>query len=118
MTGAQTHRWKRIAAQALLAGMIVAASAFTPGDTADPGNIHIRFGGDAAETRVVLDIDRSVTGRLENDGARDGHVVIVLANLDAESGLAGQGRGLVRNWSLDRAGGGARLELDLARGAS
>ena len=118
MTGAQTSRWKRIIGAALFAGAVAAAISFTPGATADPDSINIRFGGDQNETRVVIDLDRATTGRLVESADADRQVVLFLQHVDAASERTGLGRGLVNGWTLRQDLGGARVQLDLARPAS
>ena len=80
-----------------------------------PGVRQVRLGGDASETRVVVDLDRSTSGRLASSDTRQ--VAITLAGVKPGSERSGGGRGLVRGWSLDEAGGGTRLKLDLAADA-
>ena len=77
----------------------------------DGGILKVRLGGDGAETRLVLDLDRSVSGKLVQDGAADGRIIVALSDLDAPAGLEGAGQGLVRRWSVDRKG---RLNIELA----
>jgi N-acetylmuramoyl-L-alanine amidase len=81
-----------------------------------PGLLKVRLGGDQIETRVVVDLDRSVVGKLVSDGA-DGRIVVSLPRIDAPSDLRGSGQGLVRRWHVERAGGSARLNLELSRDA-
>ena len=74
----------------------------------------VRFGGDRAETRIVIDLDRAAVGRLIADGSVDQRIVIGLPNVSVSGDLQGAGQGLVKRWVIDEAGGGARLRLDLA----
>ncbi len=107
--------WKGVVALAglTLSGFGVAAVA--QGATA-PGLLKVRLGGDQLETRVVVDLDRSVVGKLVSDGA-DGTVVVSLPRIDAPADLRGGGQGLVRRWHVERTGGSARLNLELSRDA-
>jgi hypothetical protein len=75
-----------------------------------PGLLKVRLGGDQIETRVVVDLDRSVVGKLVSDGA-DGRIVLSLPRIDAPSDLRGAGQGLVRRWHVERAGGSATMAL-------
>ena len=84
---------------------LVADKASTP--------LKLRFGGDAASTRVVLELSEAASAEVVSDGAADGHVVLDFARLSVGDGLDGQGRGLVKAWSIDKARGHARLSLDL-----
>lgn len=113
MTGALKGGWTRIAAAAIFAGVVAAIFWVSGGSAAGINLVRVRFGGDLTETRVVLDLDRSVTGRVTADGASDNMIVVSLPNIEASSDLNGRGQGLVRAWAIDQAGGAARLRLDL-----
>ncbi|MEI9889448.1 MAG: N-acetylmuramoyl-L-alanine amidase [Caulobacteraceae bacterium] len=76
--------------------------------------LKLRFGGDAASTRVVLELSEAATAEVISDGAADGHVVLNFSKLSVGDSLDGQGKGLVKAWSIDKARGHARLSLDLA----
>ncbi len=82
----------------------------------DPGGgvLKVRVGGDARRTRVVIELDRQVTGRLLSGEAPSTKVVLALTRASVVDDMAGQGAGLVRGWTVDDAGGAARLKLDLA----
>ncbi len=81
------------------------------------GLLKVRLGGDAQQTRLVMDLDQAATGKLVADGVSDGHVVLLLSNVSAQGGLSGNGQGLVKAWSIDQTSGGARLQIDLAADA-
>jgi N-acetylmuramoyl-L-alanine amidase len=81
------------------------------------GLLKVRLGGDAQQTRLVMDLDQAATGKLVADGVSDGHVVLLLSNVSAQGGLSGAGQGLVKGWSIDQTSGGARLQIDLAADA-
>jgi N-acetylmuramoyl-L-alanine amidase len=78
--------------------------------------VAVRFGGDAARTRVVLDLGPTSPGRvgLSQDGARLA-LKVPMARVQAASG---RGRGLVAGWTLEPSADGARVFLDLAPGAA
>lgn len=94
-----------------MAGVAVATA---QGPAPAAGVQKVRFGGDRAETRVVIDLDRAAVGRLIADGALDQRIVIGLPNVSVSGDLQGAGQGLVKRWVIDEAGGGARLRLDLS----
>ena len=96
-----------------LSGLAVSGAAL--GSSA-PGLLKIRLGGDQLETRVVIDLDRSVVGKLVADGA-DGKVVVSLPKVDAPSGMGGSGQGLVRRWNVERGAGAVKINLELAQQA-
>lgn len=84
--------------------------------SANQGLLSVRLGGDQIETRVVLDIDREVTGKLVADGG-EGRVIVSMPRLDLGGEMGGAGRGLVRRWSVNNTAGATRLNLELARDA-
>ena len=95
-----------------LAGFVVTHAAASVA-----GLLKVRLGGDAQQTRLVMDLDQAATGKLVADGVSDGHVVLLLSNVSAQGGLSGAGQGLVKGWSIDQTSGGARLQIDLAADA-
>ncbi len=80
--------------------------------------LKVRLGGDLTETRIVIDLNRSATGKVASDGADDRRVVLNLPGVSVEGGLQGGGLGLVKAWVVDDGPGGARLRLDLAADAT
>ncbi|NEX94621.1 N-acetylmuramoyl-L-alanine amidase, partial [Caulobacter sp. 17J65-9] len=83
--------------------------------SASGGVLKVRLGGDAVSTRVVVDLDRSVKGQIVGTDPRK--VVLSLPGVDAPGALQGRGTGLVSAWSVERAGGAARVNLTLSREA-
>ena len=79
--------------------------------------LKLRFGGDQTSTRVVLELDQAARADLISDGAADGHVVLSFDRLKVGDGLDGQGKGLVKAWSLEKGLGRTRLSFDLSRHA-
>lgn len=79
--------------------------------------LKVRLGGDKAETRIVLDLNRSVSGKLISDGAGDGKVVISLSDVEVPMNLGGDGYGLVRRWSVEDQGRSAKVVVELAQDA-
>ncbi|CAN7167108.1 N-acetylmuramoyl-L-alanine amidase [Phenylobacterium sp. LjRoot225] len=99
-----------IAAAAVLGLAAVAASHAA---TVSAGLLKIRLGGDATQTRIVIDLDHAATGKVIADGADDRRVVLVLQGAATE-GTQGAGVGLVKAWVADQTAGGARLRIDLS----
>jgi N-acetylmuramoyl-L-alanine amidase len=94
---------------AALTAVAVSHAATAAGDL-----LKVRLGGDQAQTRIVLDLDRAVSAKLLADGAADGRVVLMLPGVGARQvALQGAGQGLVKSWMVDEAKGGARLQMDL-----
>lgn len=100
------------AALAAAVGLALAVTSHAAG--ALGGLLKVRLGGDAQQTRLVIDLDQAASGKLVSDGASDGHVVLLLPTVSAAGGLQGTGQGLVKAWLVDQTGAGARLQLDLA----
>jgi N-acetylmuramoyl-L-alanine amidase len=107
--------WRGVAALFGLTVSGFAVAGVAQGTTA-PGLLKVRLGGDMTETRVVVDLDRSVSGKVMADDA-EGRIVVSLPRIDAPNDLRGGGQGLVRRWSVERAPGAAKLNLELARDA-
>jgi len=98
-----------LAAAVGLAGAVASHAAGAVG-----GLLKVRLGGDAQQTRLVMDLDQAASAKLVSDGASDGHAILVLSSVSAAGGLQGAGQGLVKAWAIDQTSGGARLQLDLA----
>jgi hypothetical protein len=84
----------------------------------DVGLADVRFGGDSVATRVVLDLDAAVTGKLVPAESTGGRLVIALPTLLSTGPLQGPGKGLVTAWTLREDASGARLVLDATPGAT
>jgi N-acetylmuramoyl-L-alanine amidase len=91
----------------------LAAVAASHAATVSAGLLKVRIGGDAVQTRIVVDLDRAATGKVISDGADDRRVVLVLQGA-ATDGAQGAGVGLVKAWVADQTSGGARLRIDLS----
>ena len=119
MLAGARRRFARTRTRAAVAAAIAAAGlsalfAVSHAAASVAGLLKVRLGGDAQATRLVIDLDQAATGRLVADGASDGRVVLMLANVSAQGGLSGAGQGLVKGWTVEQAAGGARVQLDLA----
>jgi N-acetylmuramoyl-L-alanine amidase len=108
----------RVVTAALGAMLALGVLAGTGAAAAGAGVLKIRTGGDLAETRIVIDLERAATGKVTADGSGDRRMVMSLAGVSADSGLQGPGQGLVKSWVLDNTPSGARLRMDLAADAS
>ena len=96
---------------AALTGAALAAAAVN--NVPESGVLKVRFGGDRAQTRVVIDLDRATTAA-EPTFPAQGRMVLSFPKIKVEgAGLDGAGRGLVKRWLVDKSGGQARLQLDL-----
>lgn len=100
------------AALAVAVGLAAAVASHAAGAAA--GLLKVRLGGDAQQTRLVMDLDQPASGKLVADGASDGHAILILSSVSAASSQQGVGPGLVKAWAIDQTAAGARLQLDLA----
>jgi N-acetylmuramoyl-L-alanine amidase len=80
--------------------------------------LKVRLGGDRTETRIVIDLERSATGKVTSDGASDRRLVMNLPGVSVDDEMQGAGLGLVKGWTLDQGATGARLRVDLAADAT
>lgn len=101
----------------LLAGGAAAAFASSEASSSSGAVLRVRFGGDGAETRIVVDLDRSISAKVARDDDAPSRLVVTLPNVSAKGVLQGKGQGLVKAWTVDNGGGGARLALEVAPGA-
>ena len=110
--------WAGLAgALGLASCLAVAVASHAQPAAAHQGVLSVRFGGDARETRVVVEMDRAAKGRA-NDGDGPARTIVVdLAKVEAGPDLEGHGQGLVSAWAFDRAADGARLTLQLNKNA-
>ena len=108
-------RWGRLAAVGAVLGLLAAGMAWQGASAAASASaLKVRFGGDQAETRVVIELDRATSAELTADGRLDHRMVLRFDHLSGPGRVDGKGRGLVTAWSLD---GASRLTLDLTRPA-
>jgi N-acetylmuramoyl-L-alanine amidase len=111
-------RWVRAALGLALAAGCAAAVAAASRDNSQSDVVSVRLGGDAASTRVVVDLRQPATGALRDADAALGQLAVLLKGASASGELRGQGRGVIRAWRIENAPGGALLTLDLAGKAS
>src|SRR6185312_6957479 len=105
-----------IAAAAVAIGLTTVV-AVSHAATAAAGLLKVRLGGDAQQTRLVMDIDQAASGKLISDGSADGHLILVMPTVSAQGGLQGSSQGLVKAWTIQQTSAGARLQMDLADNA-
>ncbi len=115
-------RRARLVAGALALAGVAAVAAVSHGQTS-VGVLKVRLGGDAHQTRIVVELDKPTHGTLIADGrtapspkqggGADPKVVLALAHVDVAGDMQGAGAGLVKSWSVDEAGGAAEVRLNL-----
>ena len=106
----------RIAIASLVAVPGLAAVAVGHAATTDVSLLKVRMGGDAAETRTVIELDGATVARVQSDGSLDRRIVILLPGVKATEVHQGAGRGIVKTWLVDQVSGGTRLQMDLSAG--
>jgi N-acetylmuramoyl-L-alanine amidase len=104
-----------IAAGLLLAGLGAGAMAKASGGAS--GILKVRLGGDSAETRLVVDLDHSVSAKVVDEGLNPRRIVLSFPKVAMQTDMKGAGQGVVRRWSLEPKGGAARLNIELAQDA-
>jgi N-acetylmuramoyl-L-alanine amidase len=95
------------------AGALALAAGASRGAESSASPLKLRFGGDNASTRVVLELSEAASAEVLANGAADGHVVLDFSKLTVGDSLDGQGKGLIKAWSIEKVRGHARLSLDL-----
>jgi N-acetylmuramoyl-L-alanine amidase len=105
------RRWRAVAAAAVFA-LGAACSSLA---AAAEGVLKVRTGGDGASARIVLELDRSASGKVATTDAET--VIVTLPGVGVAGVHAGKGTGLVRAWRVREGAGGARLEIEVARSA-
>ncbi len=80
------------------------------------GVLKVRLGGDQTQTRVVIELDHTASGRQISPDKPSSQVSVALPRVEVAGGeMSGGGAGLVKGWSIDQAAGAARIRLDLTR---
>jgi N-acetylmuramoyl-L-alanine amidase len=96
---------------------VAAAGAAVAGGATGADLLKVRVGGDSHQTRVVIELNKTASGELVSADQASKHVVLALPHVETAGDMAGQGEGLVKTWTVDEAGGAARLRLELRRDA-
>lgn len=92
---------------------VATAGAAAAGGEAGANLLKVRLGGDSHQTRVVIELDKTASGRLLSAESPTRHVVVALPHVDIAGEMAGQGDGLVKSWAVDETAGAARIRLEL-----
>jgi N-acetylmuramoyl-L-alanine amidase len=111
------ERWGRAALGLVFAAGCAVAVAAGARKPPDPDVVAVRLGGDVATTRIVIDLRRAASGAVDAADASPTQLAVILKGASTPGVMKGAGRGLVRDWVVADAPGGARLTLDLAHNA-
>lgn len=116
--GVAFDRFGKRTLAAIAAGVCcLAVAAVGQANASGGGVLKVRLGGDQTETRIVIDLDRSATGKVASDGLNDRRIVMNMPGVNVDRTLQGGGQGLVKTWMLDGGPLGARLRIDLSNDA-
>jgi N-acetylmuramoyl-L-alanine amidase len=96
---------------------VAAVGAAVAGGEAGANLLKVRVGGDSRQTRVVIELDKTASGKLISPEDASKHIALALPHVDIAGEMNGQGEGLVKSWSVDEAAGAARIKFELRRDA-
>jgi N-acetylmuramoyl-L-alanine amidase len=96
---------------------LAVAGGAVAGGAAGANLLKVRMGGDSRQTRVVIELDKTATGKLVSADQASTHIALALPHVEIAGDMAGQGEGLVKSWAVDSTAGAARLTLDLRQNA-
>lgn len=114
LKGAKGRMRGRYVIAAAVAAVGLAAFAVGHAATETVGLLKVRMGGDARETRLVVELDGATSARILSDGASDRRVAVLLTGVDSLQVQQGAGRGVVKTWTIEKGQGGALLQMELA----
>jgi N-acetylmuramoyl-L-alanine amidase len=102
----------RVGFAASLIGMMAAIG--QPAFAADKPSgdvMRVRLGGDANQTRIVIELDKSTAGELVTRDDDTRAAVLALGDVQLDKSMTGTGKGLVSGWKLDSLAGSVRLHI-------
>ena len=105
----------KVAAGACALAVLTAAGAAASSSEPSAGVLKVRVGGDAHQTRIVIELDHAASGKLLSGADPARAVTLALPHVELSGDMAGAGAGLVKSWTMDHAAGAARLKLELVR---
>lgn len=109
---------KTILKAVTLAGLVCATAFIAQPVLAQSGDVvKVRLGGDASQTRIVIELEKSVAAKIVTRGTETDRQVIALPDIDLDKTMTGQGQGLVSDWRLENLAGSVRLKLNFKSGA-
>lgn len=101
------------AASSVLGVAVSPAMAATTASRAVKGDVvRVRLGGDATQTRIVIELNRAVDGKVVTRDSDVAQQVIALPDVNLASNLSGQGQGLVADWKVENIAGSVRLKIN------
>jgi len=106
--------WRGVVALAVAA---MAASPALAADNLSGDVVKVRMGGDAAQTRIVIELDKSVATKVVTRDNQYDQQILALPDIDLGKSLSGNGQGLVSAWKLENIAGSTRLKLSFVSNA-
>ncbi|ESQ76429.1 cell wall hydrolase [Asticcacaulis sp. AC402] len=94
------------------AALVIAAPVVAAPVTASGDVVKVRLGGDASQTRIVIELNKAVDGKVvtrENEAAQQ---VIALPDVEVSKALSGTGLGLIADWKVENVAGSTRLKIN------
>jgi N-acetylmuramoyl-L-alanine amidase len=109
---------KTILKAVTLAGLVCATVFIAQPVLAQSGDVvKVRLGGDASQTRIVIELEKSVAAKIVTRDTETDRQVIALPDIDFDKAMTGQGQGLISDWRLEKMAGSVRLKLNFKSGA-
>jgi N-acetylmuramoyl-L-alanine amidase len=109
---------KTILKAVTLTGFVCVTAFIAQPAAAQSGDVvKVRLGGDASQTRIVIELEKSVAAKIVTRNTETDRQVIALPDIDLDKTMTGQGQGLVSDWRLEKLAGSVRLKLNFKSGA-
>ncbi|EGF90392.1 N-acetylmuramoyl-L-alanine amidase family protein [Asticcacaulis biprosthecium C19] len=101
----------------LATGVLGAGVCSAPAVLAAPVNasgdvVKVRLGGDATQTRIVIELDRAVDAKVVTRDSETTQQIIALPDVEVGKALSGTGMGLIADWKVESIAGSTRLKLN------
>ncbi|MBW8881477.1 MAG: N-acetylmuramoyl-L-alanine amidase, partial [Asticcacaulis sp.] len=79
--------------------------------TAKGDVVKVRLGGDASQTRIVVELNKAVEGKVVTRDDESAQQIIALPDISLGQSLSGTGQGLIADWKVENIAGSVRLKL-------
>ena len=111
VSGVSRTVWRVGFAATFCIAMAVAGQAACAADRPSGDVARVRLGGDASQTRIVIELDKSTAGQLVTRDDDTKSAVVALSGVHLDKAMSGNGQGLVSGWKLDSLAGSTRLHV-------
>ena len=85
--------------------------------TASGNVVKVRLGGDATQTRIVIELDKTVAAKIVTRDDQYDQQVLALPDVGVAKPLSGGAQGLVSAWKIENIAGSTRLKLSFNKDA-